>query len=191
MGYSDMENREENKKEEPTDPTMLFKESLEWLKNNYDRYEFFMERDIVWTIQKHLREKVGRMGLLSYRIVNDWPMLPGKGRSLCADLVIIQKDQVRFAAEFKYEPDHEREKDFSENKLKASVVFWSGAHSVEEDVKRIRKFSTNKKYADDFRGVSIFIDEGGKFYGKREAFQGSQWEKWGKKTAVLISWSKK
>lgn len=187
-GLFDMEKRDE--KEEPTDPTMLFKESLEWLKNNYDRYEFFMERDIVWTLQQRLREKVRKMGL-PYRIVNDWPMKKGERRSLCADLVIIQNDQVRLAAEFKYEPDHEREEDFSENKLKASVVFWSGEHSVEEDIRRIGQFSTNKKYADDFRGVSIFIDEGGKFYGKREAFPGSQWEKWGKKTAVLISWSKK
>ena len=169
------------------EPVDLFKESLEWLKNSYSKYEFFTERDIVWTIQMHLRDKIKLIP--SYKIVNDWPMKKGQRRSLCADLAILQNDQVRLIAEFKYEPDHERKLDFSENKLKQPVVFWSGEHSVEADITRIRQFSANKEICNNMVGVAVFIDEGGKFYNGQKTFLGSRWEKWSKKTAALISWS--
>lgn len=169
------------------EPVDLFKESLEWLKDNYSKYKFFTERDIVWTIQKHLRNKI--KSLPSYRIVNDWPMKKGQRRSLCADLAILQNNQIRLIAEFKYEPDHERKQDFSENKFKQPVVFWSGEHSVEADIARIKQFSANKEIYNNMVGVAVFIDEGRRFYNKQKTFPGSRWEKWSEKTAALISWS--
>jgi len=170
------------------DPVTLFKESLEWLKNNYSKYQFFIERDIVWTMQMHLREKVADLKL-PYRIVTDWPMIKGERRYLCADLVILENDQPVVAVEFKYEPNHDRKQDFSENKLKDPIVFWSGKHSVEEDIKRIRHFTTLKEFTDKLVGVSIFIDEGGKFYKKQKILPGSSWELWDNGVAVLIAWS--
>ncbi len=171
------------------EPVDLFKESLEWLKDHYSKYEFFTERDIVWTIQTHLRDRVKQLKL-PYMVLNDWPMEKGKRRSLCADLTILQNNQVRLIAEFKYEPDHdERKEDFSENKLKQSIVFWTSEHSVEADITRIKQFSANKEINNNIVGVAVFIDEGGRFYNSQKTFPGSRWEKWNKKTATLISWS--
>jgi len=167
----------------------LFQESLNWLKDNYHTFEFFMERDVVWTMQNHLREKIKALGL-SYRVVNDWPMIKNSKRSLCADLVILNGDQIMLAAEFKYEPNHKRKLDYSENKLKANVVFWSGEHSVEEDIRRIKEFRSNEQCSADFVGVTIFIDEDGRFYNKQTNFPGSSWQQWNNSVAVLISWAK-
>lgn len=168
----------------------LFKESLDWLRNNYGKYQFFIERDIVWTMQMHLRDKVADLKLsYRYRVVTDWPMIKGKKRYLCADLVILENDQPRVAVEFKYEPNHNRKQDFSENKLKNPIVFWSGKSSVEDDIKRIRQFAMLKEIFDNLVGVSIFIDEGGKFYKKQKMFPGSIWELWDNGVAVLIAWS--
>ena len=32
----------------------IFENAIEWLKNNYNNYNFYLERDIVWTVQKKL-----------------------------------------------------------------------------------------------------------------------------------------
>lgn len=160
----------------------LFKESLDWLEKNYNNYKFFTERDIVWTIQNYLIYEIAKRNL-HYRVFNDWPILAGEKRSLCADIVIKKNDNIEIAAEFKYEPNHTR-KDFPESKLKQPVVFWGGKsneHSVEQDIKRAEKFVKSGKAK---KGFSIFIDEGGFFRGK-EPHPGSHWEDWGN-IAVLI-----
>ena len=63
-----------------------------------------MERDVVWTLQKHLIATL-REQHLPYAVFNDFPMVPGKHRALSADLVIVNRDGVvEVAAGFKYEP---------------------------------------------------------------------------------------
>ena len=32
----------------------IFENAIEWLKNNYNNYNFYLERDIVWIVQKKL-----------------------------------------------------------------------------------------------------------------------------------------
>ncbi len=157
----------------------LFNNSLKWLRKNYKKQPFFTERDIVWTLQKYLRKKIEHKKL-SYKVYNDWPIEKSSGRrSKCVDLAIVEGKEIIVVAEFKYEPDHKRKEDFSENKLRNSVVSWS---AVCDDVKRAKCFAENKvKFA-----FSVFIDEGGKFRKenvkglKRKEIKDASWEDWGK-----------
>lgn len=54
----------------------LFEEAISWLREHYDEFEFWNERDLVWTVQTRLR-RVIRDRQLPYTIFNDYPMLPG------------------------------------------------------------------------------------------------------------------
>lgn len=88
--------------------TELFETAMSWLRNNYPNFRFFQERDIVWTIQTYITEVIKRDNL-PYKIFNDYPILPGKRRSYCADLAILDvNDIAEVAVEFKYEPSHRR-----------------------------------------------------------------------------------
>ena len=57
----------------------VFEEAIEWLHHNYHACRFFTERDIVWTLQLHLSEQM-QARTLSYRVFNDFPILPGTRR---------------------------------------------------------------------------------------------------------------
>jgi len=84
----------------------LLEESFDWLKQNYSRFRFFVERDLVWTVQMHLLDSIQERGL-PYKVFNDYPMLSGKHRARSSDLAILNSlDEVEVAAEFKYEPSH-------------------------------------------------------------------------------------
>ena len=57
----------------------LFKEALGWLGKNYRK--FYTERDIVWTIQKHLIRVIKRKHL-PYKVFNDYPIIYNKPASI-------------------------------------------------------------------------------------------------------------
>jgi hypothetical protein len=79
----------------------LFEETVGWLRENYGQFEFWVERDLVWTLQTCLRMTVRERGL-PFAVLSDYGMLPGPRRSLSADLVIREATgQVLVAAEFK------------------------------------------------------------------------------------------
>jgi hypothetical protein len=114
----------------------LFEEVIAWLQDHYSEFEFWVERDLVWTIQSHLGQLIKERGL-PYSVINDYPILPGVGRARSVDLVIRDADKaVLVAVEFKYEPSHRRG-DLLPAKL--PVVFW-GDDGVAKDIKRIREF---------------------------------------------------
>jgi len=116
----------------------LAEEAVGWLRENYGRFEFWVERDLVWTLQTRLRTVITERGL-PFTVLNDYAMLPGPRRSLSADLVLRNAaGQVLVAAEFKYEPSHLRQ-EFRCQPGKLPVVFW-GAGGVAKDVARIRQF---------------------------------------------------
>lgn len=162
----------------------LFRETLAWLKANYGTWRFYVERDIVWTVQERLRQEIERQGL-QLRVFNDYGLLPGKNRSLSADLVLLNpEDGVELAVEFKYEPSHRRT---DVQKQKFPVVFW-GDDGVEKDVQRIRRFvdESGAKAA-----IAVFIDEGG-YCRHRPAHEGSTWVDWDEhpqqgRTAILFA----
>lgn len=135
------------------DPSMLIEEAIAWLQEHYNDFRFYTERDIVWTVQNHLVNRIDKESL-PYRIYNDYPMLPGQR----ADIVITKNGSVDVAMEFKYEPSHVRSgMDILPSKF--PVVFWD-RDGVGKDVGRVREFVSQGRSR---VGYSIFIDEGGYF----------------------------
>jgi hypothetical protein len=146
---------------------MLFEETMAWLRERYDEFEFWVERDLVWTIQSRLRHVV-RERSLPFGVLNDYPLLPGARRARSADLVIRDEGQVvLLAAEFKYEPSHQRAEVLPG---KLPVVFW-GDDGVAKDVQRIREFV---ELGVARAAYAVFIDEGG-YFRQRSAHPGSAW----------------
>jgi hypothetical protein len=146
----------------------IFEGALAWLNETYRQHTFFVERDVVWTLQLALKREIQRRGL-PLRVFNDYAILKGKRRGLCADLAILNdQDRVEVAAEFKYEPDHRR-RDIRQQKL--PVVGWK---DMQKDILRIGAFPEAR--AIEF-GYTVFIDEGA-FYRRRQAHAGSSWIDW-------------
>ena len=150
----------------------LIEEALDWLRDHYGLYEFSVERDLVWTVQTHLRRLVGERGL-PYLVLSDYPMLAGSRRSVFADLVIRDKPTGAIvAAEFRYEPEHRRT-EFMAMPGKLPVAVW-GAEGVAKDVSRSRTFveqgAANAAFA-------VFIDEG-RYFRHRPPHPGSRWVDW-------------
>ena len=163
--------------------TELFDDTIEWLRRQYAGYRFFAERDIVWTVQLHLLNEIERAGL-PYRIVNEHKL--GGPR---ADLAVLDGDSVEVAAEFKYEPSHDRKADRGgdiwSSKLNPSAVFWSDSSgSVTKDIRRVQEYVEQGKAKTAY---SIFIDEGGHFRW-RDPPRGSEWIDW--PCGVSVLWSK-
>jgi len=160
-------------------PAELFENTIAWLQSNYSSYHFYVERDIVWTVQTHIQQQITQQDL-PCKIFNDYPILPGTNRSLSADLVILTTDhEIALAAEFKYEPSHSRT-DIQKQKL--PVVVW-GADGVGKDIARIFEFVEKGKAK---AAYSIFIDEGGYFH-KRNPHERSRWIDWGNGVWILRS----
>ncbi|MCL6597619.1 MAG: hypothetical protein K6T81_02620 [Alicyclobacillus macrosporangiidus] len=152
----------------------LFLSAMEWLKDNYEEFVFFVERDIVWTLQTYIMKIIEKLEL-PFVLYNDHQLIPGKR----ADLAILDDEGVvTIAVEFKYEPSHKRT-DITPGKF--PVVMWS---EVEKDVLRVKEFVLCEKAK---RAYAILIDEGGHFE-KKQPPQGAQWIKWG--NGVSILWTK-
>jgi hypothetical protein len=152
--------------------SQLLREALDWLRVNYGRFEFWVERDLGWTVQTRLRQVVRERGL-PYLVLNDYPMLAGTRRSVCADLVIRERRTgSMMAAEFKYEPRHQRA-DFLAMPNKLPVVSW-GADGVAKDIERIRTFVEAGVVS---AAHAVFVDEG-RHFRHRPAHPGSTWEDW-------------
>jgi len=152
--------------------SQLLREALDWLRMNYGRYEFWVERDLVWTVQTRLRQVVWEREL-PYLVLSEYPLLAGTRRSVCADLVIRERQTgTMVAAEFKYEPRHERA-DFLAIPNKLPGVSW-GADGVAKDIARIRTFVEAGVVS---AGFAVFVDEGRRFR-DRPVHPGSTWMDW-------------
>lgn len=143
---------------------------------HYSDYHFFVERDVVWTLQSHLIGGI-KEARAPYLVFNDYPILPG----IRADLVLVDQhtNRIEVAAEFKYEPSHQR-KDILPSKL--PVVFW-GDDGVGKDVKRVHEFVRLGKVQTAY---AVFVDEGGAFH-HRQPHPGSRWISWENGVRVLYS----
>jgi hypothetical protein len=165
------------------DPVDLFEEAMQWLSDHYRDFRFYTERDIVWTVQSSLNDRI-KAARLPYRVFDDYPMLPGQR----ADIVILENDTVEVAVEFKFEPSHARSGvDILPSKF--PVVFWD-KEGVGKDVRRVREFVSHGTAR---VGYSIFIDEGG-YFRHRPAHPGSYWLDWKSPIAdaggIAVLWSK-
>lgn len=153
--------------------------AMQWLREHYSEHRFYLERDVVWTVQSRLQALIDehRIGL---RVFNDHPLLPGRRRARSADLALVEADgSVDLALEFKYEPDHRRD-DILEAKL--PVVSW-GKEGVAKDISRIREMIETGSAA---VARSYFIDEGGHFR-RRAPHPGSEWVHWSGDTWALVA----
>ena len=157
----------------------LFLQSMQWLESNYKDYRFYLERDVVWTIQTHLNDLI-RLHSLPYKTFNDYPMIKGNRRSLSADIALLNENaEVDLAIEFKYEPSHLRT-DIPRSKF--PVVAW-GKEGVLKDIQRIYDFVEQGKAKVCY---AIFVDEGDTF-SDRTPHPGSEWKKWDASGSILLS----
>lgn len=91
-----------------SDAAQMFEDAIRWLRETYDDRPFFVERDVVYTVQLQLWQRIREHGL-DWSLFNDYPMIPGPRRHLSADLAIRSGGgDVLLAAEFKFEPVHQR-----------------------------------------------------------------------------------
>jgi hypothetical protein len=65
----------------------LFEEAVDWLREHYGQFYFWVERDLVWTAQTRLRKLISERPL-PFEVFNDYPLLPGTRRARGTDLVI-------------------------------------------------------------------------------------------------------
>jgi hypothetical protein len=156
-----------------------FNETLAWLESHYWDQPFYVERDIVWTIQLKLARRIKEAGA-HYRVFNDYPMIPGPRRSLSADIAVVDNSGiVELAVEFKFEPSHRRT-DISPGKF--PVVFW-GIDGVAKDILRIREFVELRKAK---VAIALFIDEGG-YFARRPPHPESEWRTWAQDAFLLYA----
>ena len=161
----------------PSNPArQLFLDVLDWLRDTYTSHSFFLQRDVAWTVQKRLLDRIGRWAP-GYRVIHNRKVPKGTGRQF--DLAVLDpSNTVVLALKFKFEPAEKLEPG------KSPVVEWA---SVVSDIEAAQHA------ADDHHAkcaYSLFIDEGG-YYKDRTPPRGSRWEDWdvgnGTRVAVLIS----
>ncbi|GAI16014.1 unnamed protein product, partial [marine sediment metagenome] len=147
--------------------SLLFEKAIDWVKKNYEKFNFHKERDIIWTIQKKIAEII-RESNLPYKVYDEYPIMAGNRSSIRVDLAILKKDfiprqgnTIEVAAEFKYEPDHTREDMLTfffdtqgNRKTKFPLVFWK--EGVGKDIESAKKYFSLKLCKNSY---SCFIDE--------------------------------
>lgn len=160
-----------------TDAFLITDSAVDWLRANYEDFQFSTERDVVWTLQKRIAQTI-KENRLQFQVLNDYPMMKGARRSFCADLAIVSSEGlVATALEVKYEPSHLRS---DVRPAKLPVVSWK---AVGKDVDRVRTFVEHGKA---MSAKSYFIDEGGHF-ASREPPPETSWISWGGDRRVLQS----
>ena len=137
------------------------------LRESWWCHRFFVQRDVVWTIQKRLIEEVAARDR-PYRVCHNYTMEKGKRRT--SPVALVGAHRVVLAVEIQYEPDHDRTNEFTPGKFDPSVVDWNDG--VGKAVKRVHEFVA-KGLAE--RAVSLFFDEGGHF-AHRKPHPGSWWD---------------
>lgn len=154
--------------------TELFKSALHYLEKNYFKYTFFTERDLVWTIQNHINKLISEKEL-PLVVVSEYVLTKGQR----VDLVIMNKtserlyrwEPVELAIELKYEPDKER-RGIDIPKGKFPVTEWV---AIEKDFKKMSGFCSENMAK---CGYTLLIDEGGRYYEKRDKYDLPPFNEW-------------
>lgn len=180
----------------------IFEKSLNWLKENYENFDFFRERDIVWTLQNKISDLI-KINRLNYKVYEEYPILPGNNRSVTVDLAIMEKSfiprqgkLIEVVAEFKYEPSKLRENilgyfysEEGKKKTRFPIIFYNNK-GIKKDIIRIKDY-ISKGLAKT--AYLIFFDEGKQFRHKKP-FEGSEWKDWKMKgikfNKISILWMK-
>jgi hypothetical protein len=151
--------------------TDVFESALEWLRDNYGNFQFFVKRDIVWTMQTQILRITGQRDL-PYKVFDRYPIIQTQLRTLSTDLAILDhNNHIELAAEFRYEPSHARV-DILRSKL--PVVSWND-EGLGKALRRIQEFTTKGEARVAY---SVFVDEGG-LHHTRPPHPNSKWIDWG------------
>lgn len=150
---------------------LLARSAIEWLRSTYPSHRIYVERDLVWTLQRWLVDQAAG-GTAELWVRNDHGTQPGPRRSLSTDIALLTPDSTvpLVALEFKFEPSHRRA-DIDPRKL--PIVGWEG---VVRDVERIRGWVRSGLA---FAGAAVSVDEGGFAHARHPALPGCSWEHWG------------
>ena len=176
------------------DAVELFESVLKHVEESYTDYNFFCERDIVWTLQRGIWERIRKLQL-PFRVFHEHPFDQGKGRP-AMDLAILDlssKYPIKVALELKYEPDHKRQgKDIRPDKYVEGKVreatFWTAqtnGGSVQEGISRTNKLIDTGKVEVAY---AILVDEGGFHHATRQPFSDCEWIQWKPKDTSLSPW---
>ena len=160
---------------QPKDARQLLLD-VDWLRTTYASHRFFLQRDVAWTVQKRLLDRIGPWAP-DYRVIHNRKVPKGAGPQF--DLAVVDpNDTVELALKFRFEPAEKLEPG------KFPVVVWA---DVVKDVKAVQH-AANEQHTR--HAYSLFIDEGG-YHRARDAPPNSRWEAWdigqGTRIAVLIS----
>ena len=144
---------------------------MDWLQEHYADFEFYLERDVAWTVQKHIAQAIKIDGF-PYQVVHEYTL-----NGLRVGLVILNEGTVEVVMEFKYEPHRSRSV-----AGKFPVTVWKDiVKDVQKNIERIKQGKVAAAY-------SVFIDEGGHHYrGHQSAPERSEWRDWGQGRWVLWS----
>lgn len=147
----------------------LANDALAWLRAHYAERPYFVERDLVWTLQLWLRAEA-EVRALPVDVYHDYPTEPGPRRALSSDIALVGpwSPAPLVLLEFKYEPSHRR-RGFTPGKF--PVVGWDG---VMADMERVARWVDAGRASS---GLAVFIDEGGLY--RSRAHPGGVWETWG------------
>jgi hypothetical protein len=145
---------------------IIFEQTMEWLQNNYGIYH--EERNIVLLIRDHLNKAFSEQNQ-PYKALDEFRMPNGKR----ADIVILRLDssEVEVAVEFKYEPSHTRQSEFSPGAF--PVTSWG---EIVNDVSKVDRY-----VADGYACVAyaILVDEGRLYHDNHQVPPPqSNWKDW-------------
>ena len=134
-------------------PAQLVDAALDFVRDWYDTFRFFKERDIEWTLQKHIWTLIEDHDLPMR--VFDQHSMPGGNR---ADIVITDTAlTVLFIVELKYEPNKERADILG---VKVPATNWQ---EIIQDIEKVDGYVLRREAP---VAISILVDEGSEYRGK-------------------------
>lgn len=137
---------------------------LKWLESAYGDYDFFLERDIAWTIQCKVRESIYK-GHYQLKVVHEFRKF---------DLAILNNQNIdQVVIELKYEPDHQRANEGDFLNTKFDVCAWC---DILKDIKKAEDYVSQNPSR---KAVTILFDEGDYWKKKQpQAPPHTKWEIW-------------
>jgi hypothetical protein len=165
---------------------LLFEQSLDWLRDNYDRFLFRTEYDVVTMLWGYMvrAAKAQERGII---IDYEHNVAVTSGRLQCDIVALSAKDEKLLCAEVKYEPSRTRP-DVVSRKLKHSrpqhLLPDHGLKDHRCDIEKARLYVDQGRVQTAY---AVLVDENSYHYGLMKSQQltlpeGVSWIEWGAKT---------
>ncbi|HAX72443.1 MAG TPA: hypothetical protein DCY20_02835 [Firmicutes bacterium] len=158
----------------------VFYQALEDIRIKYVDYQFMVDRDIAWMIQRKMTELIEVLDL-PYEVFQDYPLEKGHRRNNGHTLMIVSrglnykdvlgnKEAVEVMIKIKYEPSKYRHDicDYQLPRVKPMDVV--------EDISELERLVHDKKTN---VGISLLVDECGRYLNRIGQTQHTKWIEWG------------